>query len=139
MKLYIVRYLWNTPWPRHRALLRPRGPLRQPGSDQLSGPGGTPIGLRGAPCGPVVSLRRRLPARLPRWPPFAADGPSSFAGCTRSIRSPVPAVRGVMWVVAFITEGRVIRRILEHLGASARRATQDRAPPPAAAAVPVSP
>jgi hypothetical protein len=58
---------------------------------QLSGPGGTPIGLRGAPCGPVVSLRRRLPARLPRWPPFAADGPSSFAGCTRSIRSSVPA------------------------------------------------
>ncbi|HEX7528496.1 MAG TPA: hypothetical protein VF425_05250 [Thermoanaerobaculia bacterium] len=44
-----------------------------------------------------------------------------------------------MRVVAFITESRVIRRILEHLGASARRATQDRAPPPAAAAVPVSP
>jgi len=50
-----------------------------------------------------------------------------------------PRCRGVMRVVAFITEGRVIRRILEHLGASARRATQDRAPPPAAAAVPVSP
>ena len=44
-----------------------------------------------------------------------------------------------MRVVAFITESRVIRRILEHLGASARRATQDRAPPPTAAAVPVSP
>jgi hypothetical protein len=43
-----------------------------------------------------------------------------------------------MRVVAFITEGRVIRRILDHLGVSARRATQDRAPPPAAAAVPVS-
>jgi hypothetical protein len=50
-----------------------------------------------------------------------------------------PRCRGVMRVVSFITEGRVIRRILEHLGASARRATQDRAPPPAAAAVPVSP
>ena len=50
-----------------------------------------------------------------------------------------PRCRGVMRVVAFITEGRVIRRILEHFGASARRATQDRAPPPAAAAVPVSP
>ena len=50
-----------------------------------------------------------------------------------------PRCRGVMRVVAFITESRVIRRILEHLGASARRATQDRAPPPAAAAVPVSP
>ena len=50
-----------------------------------------------------------------------------------------PRCRGVMRVVVFITEGRVIRRILEHLGASARRATQDRAPPPAAAAVPVSP
>ena len=50
-----------------------------------------------------------------------------------------PRCRGVMRVVAFITEGRVIRRILEHLGASARRATQDRAPPPATAVVPVSP
>ena len=50
-----------------------------------------------------------------------------------------PRCRGVMRVVAFITESRVIRRILEHLGASARRATQDRAPPPVAAAVPVSP
>ena len=34
--------------------------------------------------------------------------------------------------------GRVIRRILDHLGASARRATQDRAPPLAAAPVPDS-
>jgi hypothetical protein len=50
-----------------------------------------------------------------------------------------PRCQGVMRVVAFITDGRVIRRILDHLGASARRATQDRAPPPAAAAVPVSP
>ena len=50
-----------------------------------------------------------------------------------------PRCPGVMRVVAFITEGRVIRRILDHLGASARRATQDRAPPPAAAAVPDSP
>ena len=43
-----------------------------------------------------------------------------------------------MRVVAFITEGRVIRRILDHLGASVFRAPQDRAPP-LAAAVPVSP
>jgi hypothetical protein len=50
-----------------------------------------------------------------------------------------PRCQGVMRVVSFMTEGRVIRRILDHLGASARRATQDRAPPPAAAAVPVSP
>src|ERR1035437_4625530 len=50
-----------------------------------------------------------------------------------------PRCRGVMRVVSFITEGRVIRRILDHLGASARRATQERAPPPAAAAVPDSP
>jgi hypothetical protein len=49
-----------------------------------------------------------------------------------------PRCRGVMRVVAFITEGRVIRRILDHLGASARRATQDRAPPPATAVVPAS-
>ena len=50
-----------------------------------------------------------------------------------------PATRGVLRVLAFITDGHGSRRILEHLGASARRATQDRAPPPAAAAVPVSP
>jgi hypothetical protein len=42
-----------------------------------------------------------------------------------------------MRVVSFITEGRVIRRILDHLGASARGPAQDRAPP-LAAAVPVS-
>jgi len=50
-----------------------------------------------------------------------------------------PRCQGVMRVVAFITEGRVIRRILDHLGASAFRAPQDRAPPLAPAAVPVSP
>ncbi len=50
-----------------------------------------------------------------------------------------PHCQAVMRVVAFITEGRVIRRILDHLGASALRAPQDRAPPPAAAALPVSP
>jgi hypothetical protein len=43
-----------------------------------------------------------------------------------------------MRVVSFITEGRVIRRILDHLGASARRATRDRAPPLATARVPDS-
>jgi len=48
-----------------------------------------------------------------------------------------PRCQGVMRVVAFITEGRVIRRILDHLGASAFRAPQDRAPPLAAAPVPV--
>jgi hypothetical protein len=35
-----------------------------------------------------------------------------------------PRCQGVMRVVSFITEGRVIRRVLDHLGASARRATQ---------------
>jgi len=40
-----------------------------------------------------------------------------------------PRCQGVMRVVSFITEGRVIRRILDHLGASARGATQGRAPP----------
>jgi Putative transposase len=49
-----------------------------------------------------------------------------------------PRCQGVMRVVAFITEGRIIRRILDHLGGSAFRAPQDRAPPPAPAAVPVS-
>lgn len=49
-----------------------------------------------------------------------------------------PRCRGVMRVVSFITERRVIRRILDHLGASARRAIQDRAPPPPAGPVPDS-
>ena len=49
-----------------------------------------------------------------------------------------PRCQGAMQVVAFITEPRVIRRILDHLGASARRAIQDRAPPLAAAPVPDS-
>ncbi len=40
--------------------------------------------------------------------------------------------RGVMRVVAFITEPRVIRRILDHLAASPCRATQGRPPPLAA-------
>jgi hypothetical protein len=47
-----------------------------------------------------------------------------------------PRCQGVMRIVSFITDGRVIRRILAHLGASVRRATQDRAPPLAAAPVP---
>ena len=49
-----------------------------------------------------------------------------------------PRCQGVMRVVSFITERRVIRRILAHLGASARRAIQDRAPPLVAAPVPDS-
>ena len=85
-------------------------------------------------------------------PPPACVSPSSAAlrrGWARLLRrvyeiDPLvcPRCRGVMRVVAFITEGRVISRILDHLdhiGASALRAPQDRAPPPAAAAVPVSP
>jgi hypothetical protein len=43
-----------------------------------------------------------------------------------------------MRIVSFITEGRVIRRILDHLDASARRVIRDRAPPLAAAPVPDS-
>jgi hypothetical protein len=50
-----------------------------------------------------------------------------------------PRCQGVMCVVAFITEPRVIRRILDHLGAPARRAVQDRAPPLVAAPVTDSP
>jgi hypothetical protein len=34
-----------------------------------------------------------------------------------------PRCQAVTRVVSFITDGRVIRRILDHLGASARRAT----------------
>ncbi len=49
-----------------------------------------------------------------------------------------PRCQGVMRVVAFITDGRVIRRIFDHLGVSARRAIQDRTPPLAAAPVPDS-
>jgi hypothetical protein len=42
------------------------------------------------------------------------------------------------YLLAFITQPGVLRRILDHLGASARRATQDRAPPLAAAPLPDS-
>lgn len=49
-----------------------------------------------------------------------------------------PRCRGVMRIVSFITEGQAIRRILAHIGDSARRATQDRAPPLAAAPAPDS-
>jgi hypothetical protein len=47
-----------------------------------------------------------------------------------------PRCRGVMRVVSFITQPRLIRRILEHL---AGRAAHERAPPAAAGAVPVIP
>ena len=47
-----------------------------------------------------------------------------------------PRCRGVMRVVSFITQPRLIRRILEHL---AGRAAHERAPPAAAVAVPVIP
>ena len=49
-----------------------------------------------------------------------------------------PRCQGVMRVVAFITEGRVIRRILDHLAAAAPNASHGRAPPFPAAATPVS-
>ena len=72
-------------------------------------------------------------------PPPACASPSSAAlrrGWARLLRrvyeiDPLvcPRCRGVMRMVSFITEGRVIRRILDHIGASALRATQDRAPP----------
>ena len=81
-------------------------------------------------------LRPRPPPCPPRWPLFVVDGLSSFAACTRLNRSSVLAARAsVLQVAAFITDGTVIRRILDHLNASARRATQDRAPPPTAAAL----
>ena len=80
-------------------------------------------------------------------PPPACASPSSAAlrrGWAQLLRrvyeiDPLvcPRCQGVMRIISFITEGRVIRRILDHLGASARRAIQDRAPP-LAAAVPVS-
>ncbi len=47
-----------------------------------------------------------------------------------------PRCRGVMRVVSFITQPRLIRRILDHL---AGRATQERAPPAAPGAVLVIP
>jgi hypothetical protein len=75
-------------------------------------------------------------------PPPACASPSLAAlrrGWARLLRrvyetDPLvcPRCQGVMRVVAFITEGR----ILDHLGASAFRAPQDRAPPLAPAAVP---
>ena len=82
-------------------------------------------------------------------PPPACASPSSAAlrrGWAQLLRrvyeiDPLvcPRCRAVMRVVSFITEGRVSRRILDHLGASAHRAIQDRAPPLAAGPVPDSP
>ncbi len=47
-----------------------------------------------------------------------------------------PRCRGVIRVVSFITQPRLIRRILDHL---AGRAAHERAPPAASSAVPVIP
>ena len=48
-----------------------------------------------------------------------------------------PRCRGVMRVVAFITEPRVIRRILDHLAAPHPTPSQGRAPTPVAQPAPV--
>lgn len=50
-----------------------------------------------------------------------------------------PRCQGVMRVVAFVTEPRVIRRILDHLAAPAPTPSQGRAPPPVALPAPVLP
>ncbi len=50
-----------------------------------------------------------------------------------------PRCLGVMRVVAFITEPRVIRRILDHLAAPAPTPSQGRAPPPVVLPAPVLP
>ena len=54
---------------------------------------------------------------------------SAAAGRLYCVIDPLVCLRchGVMSVVAFITEARVIRRILDHLGDSARRSPRGRA------------
>ena len=84
----------------------------------VPGPGGEPS----PPSPALAALRRRwaqLIRRLYQVDPLLC-----------------PRCRGVMRVVSFITQPRLIRRILDHL---AGRATQERAPPAAPGAVLVIP
>ena len=107
-----------------------RGKLKAQGQAQQSEPHASGPGAHSAP--PPACASPSLAALHPGW-----------AQLIRRVYEIDPLVcprcQGVMRVVAFITERRVIRRILDHLGASARSAPQNRAPPFAAAAVPVSP
>jgi hypothetical protein len=134
---FVARLLAHVPDPRRHLVHYygaysnvVRGKLKAQGQAQQSEPHASGPGAHSAP--PPACASPSLAALRRGW-----------AQLIRRVYEVDPLVcprcRGVMRVVAFITEGRVIRRILDHLGASARRATQDRAPPPAAAAVPVSP
>jgi hypothetical protein len=91
----------------------------------------------GEPCQAEL-LPRRMYLTGTRWMPRGDRAMRKMNQTTPKFWRPAPKLRtervrcqGVMRVVSFMTEGRVIRRILDHLGASARRATQNRAPPPA--------
>ena len=104
-------------------------------------------------------LKARLQARKAEPPasgpasepplPLAPVSPSLAAlrrGWARLIRrvyevDPLlrPRCLGVMRAVAFITEPRVIRRILDHLAASAPTPSQGRAPPPVVLPAPMLP
>ncbi len=57
---------------------------------EIGGEDGTGKQSRPPPARPLI-LRCRSPRCPHPWPPFAGDGPGSFAGCTKSIRSSVPA------------------------------------------------
>jgi hypothetical protein len=75
-------------------------------------------------------LLRRLLGRRAREARRSPPGPASPA-------ARLPRCRGVTRGVAFVTEPRVTRRILDLPGASTRRTTQGRAPPLATAPLPI--
>ncbi len=87
---------------------------------------------------PPLPLRCR-PPRCPRLWPLFAGGAHLIRRVYEIDPLVCPRCPGVLRVVAFITEGRVVRHILDHLCASARRVTQGRAPPPAALPAPAFP
>ena len=134
---FVARLLAHVPDPRRhlvhyygaysnvvRGKLKARSQARQaepPASGPASHP---PVPL--APVSPSLAALRRGWARLIRRV-YEVDP----LVC--------PRCRGVMRVVAFITEPRVIRRILDHLAAPTPTPSQGRAPPPVALPAPVLP
>ncbi|MGH9369715.1 MAG: transposase [Thermoanaerobaculia bacterium] len=127
---FLARVLAHLPDPRRhlvhdygayskvvRGKLKARGQASMP-EPPAPGPNAGPPQPSSPPAPALAALRRRsseLIRRVYELDPLVC-----------------PRCRGVMRVVSFITEPRLIRRILDHLDACARHATQDRAPPPAA-------
>ncbi len=134
---FVARLLAHVPDPRRhlvhdygaysnvvRGKLKARSQVRK-AEPPASGPASQPP-LPLAPVSPSLAALRRGWARLIRRV-YEVD-PLVFPRC-----------RGVMRVVAFITEPRVIRRILDHLAAPHPTPSQGRAPPPVAPPAPMLP